>query len=206
IILQNMNYTEIEHFIADGMSQSRFSHTLGTAQAAVKLAVNFGISSDEAKTGALWHDAAREWSIYELLRTAEAIRSKILPLELRQPVLLHSIVSAELFLQHESTKLLQKDQVERIWKAVRWHTLGHPDMGSLGYVIFIADYCEPGRTHITEDQRMRLMQLSSLEGMMHYILEKQELYFQKKGITDISPSTRALSNHVAKDKNIRQGS
>ncbi len=39
--------------------------------------------------------------------------------------------------------------------AVRWHTLGHPDLDRLGHALYMADYTEPGR----DDSTGRLAEL-----------------------------------------------
>ena len=69
-------------------------------------------------------------------------------------------------------------------RAVRFHTLGSKDMGTLGAIIYIADYSEPGRKHIDDDERKRIFSLSSLEAMVLHILDSQNRYFKERGISN----------------------
>ena len=69
-------------------------------------------------------------------------------------------------------------------RAVRFHTLGSKDMGALGAVIYIADYCEPGRKHIDDEERKRIFSLASLEEMVLHILASQNRYFKERGISN----------------------
>ena len=45
------------------LSARRYTHTLGVAEAAVKLAYMYGIDIDKAETAALLHDAEKEDSL-----------------------------------------------------------------------------------------------------------------------------------------------
>ena len=71
-------------------------------------------------------------------------------------------------------------------KAVRFHTLGSPEMGRLGAAVYIADYSEPGRRHLDDEERKRIYSHESLEEMVGYIIEKQNEYFRKEGIRNAS--------------------
>ncbi|MGM0431339.1 MAG: bis(5'-nucleosyl)-tetraphosphatase (symmetrical) YqeK [Spirochaetota bacterium] len=194
-----MDFTQIENHIASMMKPARFTHTLGTARQSRQLALRFGLSPDDAVLAALWHDAARDWSDNALQAKVEPLHEQVLDIELRNPPLLHSIVSAQLFSEHEESQYLAPDRRQSIWKAVRWHTLGHPDMGRLAYTVFIADFCEPGRTHLTDQERQRILAPSSLEKIMLLVLQKQLDHFQQQEVSDVSPTTRALYTKLEKD-------
>jgi nicotinate-nucleotide adenylyltransferase len=71
---------------------------------------------------------------------------------------------------------------ETVLNAVRWHTQGHPDMGAIGKVLYIADFIEPGRSHITEEFRANILRLESLDGMLKKILEAQFSYLREKQV------------------------
>lgn len=67
-------------------------------------------------------------------------------------------------------------------KAVRFHTLGSVSMGALGAIIYIADFTEPGRKHLTEEYREFIFSSSTLEEMIIRIMDMQRAYFDKEGI------------------------
>ncbi|MDQ3556382.1 MAG: hypothetical protein M3409_06355, partial [Gemmatimonadota bacterium] len=52
---------------------------------------------------------------------------------------------------HGPAAALRIESVDpEIAAAVRWHTIGHPELGTLGAALFLADYLEPGRGHAPE--------------------------------------------------------
>ena len=42
--------------------------------------------------------------------------------------------------------------------AIAYHPTGHPGLDDLGFAIFIADYIEPNRSYINDDERVSLME------------------------------------------------
>ena len=66
--------------------------------------------------------------------------------------------------------------------AVRHHTLGHKDMGKYGAILYIADYIEPGRKHLDDDDRQRILSGERLEDMIISIMDMQGEYFIREGI------------------------
>ena len=99
---------------------------------------------------------------------------EIKPEEKNNSVLLHGRIGASIL----KSKFKLED--EDILQAVRWHTTGHPDMGNMGQVLFIADYIEQGRKHITQSVRETLMQLD-LNEMTLKVLNDQTAYLRDKG-------------------------
>jgi HD superfamily phosphohydrolase YqeK len=54
--------------------------------------------------------------------------------------------------------------------AIRHHTLGDPGFGPIGLILFVADFCEPGRRHLSDADRRRILGESSLEAMARDVL------------------------------------
>ena len=77
--------------------------------------------------------------------------------------------------------------------AVRHHTLGSKDMGPYGAVVYIADYTEPGRKHLTDEDRERIFSCQSLEDMIIMIMDMQRKYFRREGIAEAGVSTELYS-------------
>jgi len=55
------------------------------------------------------------------------------------PLVLHAPAGAVIAKQHYGVS------DPAILRAIAWHTTGAPGMGHLAMIIFLADYCEPGR-------------------------------------------------------------
>jgi HD superfamily phosphohydrolase YqeK len=121
----------------------------------------------------LVHDIAREWPDAKLQEYSREHQLSLEPEEKLIPMLLHGPVAADI--------LMQKGYDSPICTAVRYHTLGSPTMGRLGLVLFIADFIEPGRTHITVEQRESLLAKESLEAVCVGLLSMQDGYFESKG-------------------------
>ena len=94
---------------------------------------------DEARTllAAQGHDLLRAVAPAELLAAAETRGLELDPVERAEPVLLHGPLGA----------LELRDRFglndERVLRAVRWHTTGHPDYDAEAWAFFIADKAEP---------------------------------------------------------------
>src|SRR5690606_18925863 len=81
------------------------------------------------------HDALRDADTAEL-RTI--LGRRFLDLH---PVLLHGPAAAH---------LLSADADEALLRAIRYHTLGHPELDRLGRALYLADFLEPGRDFARE--------------------------------------------------------
>lgn len=165
--------------VRETLSLPRFLHSLRTAETAALLCKRFEdmyeVKKEEGFYTGIVHDIAREASDDELLVLAHKDTYPPVEMELEKPSLLHGKAAAVIL----SEEFEEND--ERILQAVRWHTYGHPDMGSLGLVLYIADYIEPGRPHIDEEYTRFIMSFSRLEDMGVYILEEEFAYLKGKG-------------------------
>lgn len=159
--------------IADTISK-RISAQLGThrerhvrrvTDLAVTLAGRFGIDRDIARLVGLAHDMDRElpsWRSYALVADW---RIPVTAVERRHPKMLHGAVAA--------ARLQREFGVSdrSVITAVRHHTLGHPDLDEVGFLIFVADYCEPGRSDPDEATRAAILAERSLETMVTTIID-----------------------------------
>ncbi|MBA2441654.1 MAG: bis(5'-nucleosyl)-tetraphosphatase (symmetrical) YqeK [Rubrobacter sp.] len=131
---------------ADGLAHSRLSekrygHTLRVAETAVSLAEAHGTDPHRARLAGLLHDAAREMSQQDLLRTAERWHLPVDDFERDRPVLLHGPVAAGLARRELGV------EEEAVLGAVRAHTTGEPGMDDLSLLLYVADKIEPGRDY-----------------------------------------------------------
>ena len=99
------------------------------------------------------HDIAREYSKEELVKWASMDGMPVRDLDLDSPVLLHGRSGAMVL-----KKQFGIDDKE-VLDALCSHTTGTAGMKTLAKILFVADYIEPERKHITPEF------LSSLEGL-----------------------------------------
>ncbi|GAK04146.1 hydrolase [Geomicrobium sp. JCM 19037] len=134
-----MKTTDIENRVKEVLPESRFTHTLGVRDEAVRLAEQYNEDTYRIEVAALLHDYAKPLAKESLLNV----------LKEREPnenfsefggVLLHAPAGAYM-IEREFKDVIDQD----IFNAVYWHTTGHPDMSTFEKIIFLADFIEPGR-------------------------------------------------------------
>ena len=120
------------------LSDKRFKHVLRVEEMAVELAEMYAVDAERVSIAALLHDVAKEESSSEML---DLIISENLDLDLLQygPQIWHEPVGAV----QARREFAVED--EAILNAIKYHTIGAPEMGDVEKVIFIADYIERGR-------------------------------------------------------------
>ena len=122
------------------LSARRYTHTLGVAEAAVKLAYMYGIDIDKAETAALLHDAEKEDSLEHMQSLADSMYGDSLAPEIQaNGSLLHGYAAASYAAM--AYDIFDKD----ILNAIAHHTTGAEAMIPLEKVIFLADYIEDNR-------------------------------------------------------------
>ncbi|TFG64218.1 MAG: HD domain-containing protein [Spirochaetales bacterium] len=145
---------ELRDYVREHMSEKRFEHCLRTEETAVRLCGRYGVSAEDSgseagdlcccSTAAISHDIARELPEDLMLDYA----SRYMPLtdwEKKYPLLSHGKAGAYLL----STRFGITSR--EICEAVRTHTVAEPGMGTCAKIVYIADYTEPGRSHLEPD-------------------------------------------------------
>lgn len=182
-------YHKIRKYVEMNLSIPRLDHSLSTAMICVDLCSRFGLDENKGRIAGISHDIARELPVdnkkISLLKDGYPVSVE----EKLNPVLLHGRFGADIL----RNKFNLED--DEILQAVRWHTVGHPDMGRLGQVLFIADYIEPGRTHITASFSDMIMKLD-LNEMTLKVLNDQSAYLRDKGYT-ITESSMLLYDKLS---------
>jgi HD superfamily phosphohydrolase YqeK len=168
-------FIALEEELASLMSEKRFLHSKAAADSSLSLVRQYGerLDLDLCYKTALLHDIAREWSDEDLFSYVKVHDLQLEQEEMEYPLLLHAPVGAHL--------LKGQGYEDPLSLAVRYHTLGSPAMGRLGLVLYIADYIEVGRTHLTDATRKALRSLPSLEMICLEILRMQQRYLLAKG-------------------------
>lgn len=119
------------------LKEDRFLHSLGVRDTAVKLAKIYGADEKKAETAGLLHDNAKNMDDpYERCHDLEVELDEF---EQKNPALVHAKLGAE------TAKCEFGISDAEIVSAIRWHTVGKPDMTLLEKIIFVADLIEPNR-------------------------------------------------------------
>ena len=167
--------SEIKNDLKKVLNEHRYTHTLGVADTAKKMAEVFGVNPNMAYLAGVLHDCAKYYSNDELIRTCAKNNISISKYEQKAPYLLHGKVGAYV----AETKYHIED-VE-ILNAVKWHTTGKADMTKLEQIIFCADYIEPNRTVQPNLSYLREISLENLDLLTYHIAKDTLNYLTSKG-------------------------
>ena len=119
------------------LTPERYAHSIGVMETAVELAKIFGADAEKARIAGLLHDNAKNLdNIYERCRDLEVCLDEF---EMKCPPLVHAKLGAE------TAKIEFYITDREILDAIRWHTIGKPNMSLLEKIVFVADLTEPGR-------------------------------------------------------------
>jgi predicted HD superfamily hydrolase involved in NAD metabolism len=133
------NKEALEDFIRTNLKESRYRHSLGVEDMAVRLARLHGADEEKAAFAGRYHDIAKNFD-------TETMDSYVRKYGLSEKLignnaLAHSKVGAEI-LEHEFGVTDRE-----ILDAVRYHTTACKDMTLLEELIFVADVVEDNRTY-----------------------------------------------------------
>ncbi|MEX2443656.1 MAG: bis(5'-nucleosyl)-tetraphosphatase (symmetrical) YqeK [Alkalispirochaeta sp.] len=167
---------------------ARLRHIHGVVEVSVALAQRFGVDQGRARLAAAAHDMDRDVSVGKGFALAADWRVVLSTTERRNPALLHGPLSAE------RLRRCYGVNDRELLHAVRHHTLGAPDFGSLGLILYVADFCEPGRPYLTKDERREILRLDSLEEMVHSII-----LLAKERFGRMDSATAALLHRVSEE-------
>lgn len=139
LYLCDYSWTDLEEKLKGMIKPSRYRHTLGVAETAVRLAGRYGIDPQRARLAAMLHDCAKSMpdADMEALICEAGVDADQNELALK-PVI-HAPAGAVLARREFGVKDPQ------IVSAIRNHTLGGPGMTDLDRLIYIADFIEPNR-------------------------------------------------------------
>lgn len=134
-----------------------------------------------------WHDAGR---LHDALRDApvEQLRLAVPDPSLPDSVLHGPAVARRLAAEGET----RADLLD----AIRWHTLGNPEWGTVGRALFMADYLEPGRPFSREDRAFLASHVPlDFDGVFRQVVRTRIEWTLREGKA-IFPETVALWNRV----------
>ncbi len=175
-MLRIMDYTDLDRLARNHLKSSRYEHSVGVAKTARSILERFGRDGNAGLICGIYHDWYRYISAEEALDEVYRNRLSVEYEEIESPMLLHGPVAA-----CHMREIVGEDVPDRWRLAVRWHTLGSKDMGVLGAAVYVADFAEPGRKHLSDKEKKRILTLDSLEEMVLHVIESQNDYFRETG-------------------------
>lgn len=143
MIFHKDKVVDLKAKVGTALSEKRYSHTLAVVDAAIKLSeMCLPDEKSEVEVAALLHDITKELSLseqYAILSEAGVVLDD----EDRESAgVLHSF-TAPLFIK----KYFSEFATENVISAVRYHTLGAPEMSVFDEIVFLADFIEDTRTY-----------------------------------------------------------
>jgi len=164
------------------LSHKRFSHTLGVAATARRLAMVHGLDADRAEMAGLLHDCAKCMPLKDMQRLARDNRLTGDKALMESGALLHAIVGE----YRARTDYGMTDPA--ILGAIRRHTTGAPGMTKLDMAVWLADAIEPTRAPYPLLEELRALAEVSLEQAILTSMENTLAYVRKKG-EHVHPAT-----------------
>ena len=128
------------------LGRERYQHTISVLKAALKLAKKLNLDLKKVETAALLHDIAKSKNDAELKEIVKNSNWDPDQLETAITPVLHAPVGAVL-----AKELFDINETE-VLEAIRYHTLGHPEMGKIAQVIYAADFISEDRDFVGLDE------------------------------------------------------
>ena len=163
-------------FLEQTLSKKRFQHSCNVARAARQLAQRYGEDQETAYFAGLVHDICKEMPFEEQRRLMLAGDFAPDEAELHSRKLWHGIAGAY-FLQREFG-VTDRD----ILNAVRFHTVGRPDMSLLEEIIYIADMISEERDYKGVAKMRRLAFENLQEAMLTALSDAIGSVLKKEGM------------------------
>ena len=140
LYMANLSREEICAALKATLKPGRYTHTLGVAETALRLAPRYGVDPARAELAGLLHDCAKYMPIDEMRKLVVGAVPDADEEELETVSVLHAPAGAVWAAREFGV------QDRGILSAIRKHTLGDAQMSALDALIYTADFIEPNRT------------------------------------------------------------
>lgn len=160
----------------------RYEHSLSVSYTCIALAMRYGYDLQKAELAGLMHDCAKRYTDNELIARCAKHNVELTEAEISAPAVIHAKYGA--WLAEHKYGIHDPE----ILDAIRCHTTGKPEMGTLDKILYIADYIEPRRDKADNLAEMRYLAFQDLNQTMYEILAGTLNYLDKKG-SRVDPMT-----------------
>ena len=155
----------LQQLLKQYLGRERLAHSRRVADLAADLCISYGLEGEKGRLAGLAHDLARDLPAERVRELALRDGQVESVLEGRYPVLLHGRAAA-VYLR-EDPGIVDPEILE----AVACHVTGCPGMGLLAKIVFVADFLEPGRGFIPEEDRKAMLRMG-IDEMTVRVLEE----------------------------------
>ena len=171
------------------LTDHRYTHTLGVANTAQRLAPACGVDPLRARLAGLLHDCAKSMALDEMREMVSRSLPDLDEEELETRAILHApagmVMARDLFGVRDA----------RILSAIRKHTVGDGEMSPMDALIYVSDFIEPGREDFPGLDRARKAAEEDIWRAMRICAELTAKHLQEHG-QPIHPRTlRLLENY-----------
>lgn len=170
--LCSFSWQKEQRLVFSALSYPRFLHTMRVAYMIEQLAEIHQLHLDWCLLAAFFHDYAKELDKDELSYYMENYFAGYSD---APDSAWHGFVGSYLFAQ------IYDEQAEDIIEAIEFHTVGLPQLGSIGMALFIADYCEFKRPFENERQIVWTAAKKSLTDGCYQKLKLLHKYLKTQG-------------------------
>lgn len=171
---------ELNRYIKQHLSESRYEHTMGVAKVAKELAEINHVSPEKAEIAALCHDIAKNLTIDQMKKIIKDQKIELSDDEKTSIEVWHAILAPVL-----AREDLEVYDVE-ILQSIRWHTTGKENMSILDKIIYIADMIEPRREFKGVDEIREEAYKNLDKGVVMGIDHTIEYLVQRKSPIDVN--------------------
>lgn len=167
----------------------RFTHTLGVAATAQRLAPSCGVDPLRARLAGLLHDCAKSMPLEEMRALVAAHMPDLDEEELNTRAILHA--PAGMIVAHDAFGVRDP----RILSAIRKHTVGDGEMSPMDALIYVSDFIEPEREDFPGLDRARKAAEEDIWRAMHICAELTAKHLQERGQAIHPRTLRLLENY-----------
>lgn len=170
------------------LSYHRFTHTLGVANTAQRLAPNCGVDPMRARLAGLLHDCAKSMPLDEMRDMVAKSLPDVDAQELETRAILHApagmVMARDMFGVRDPS----------ILSAIRKHTVGDGEMSPMDALIYVCDFIEPGREPFPGLEKARKQAEKDIYRAMCCCARLTRKHLESQG-RQMHPRTQALLDH-----------
>lgn len=184
--LQTPRTEEYLTLLRNRLPEKTMKHCVSVAEHMLSYADDAGITQEQAVTAGLLHDLCKAMKHDELI--AKARRYGIRD-HLETPTILHGPVAA--CECREDLNIVDED----VCNAIYWHTTGRENWNDVGLALYVADFCEPLRTHREAGEARERLAEKGFEAALRYTVATKVAYVRKKYTPDAA--TEAFARWIS---------
>ena len=185
LYLCKYNEDQILERLKEMLTYHRFTHTLGVANTAQRLAANCGVDPMRSRLAGLLHDCAKSVPLEEMREMVLKNLPDMDAEELETRAILHApagmVMARDVFGVRDAS----------ILSAIRKHTVGDGQMSPMDALIYVSDFIEPGREPFPGLEKARKLAEKDIYKAMCCCAQLTAMHLKSQG-KHMHPRTQAL--------------